>query len=163
MTPVQAMLALWLLAVPANVAAQPVTLHAGARITLATTETLSSKTTAKGDMVSLRTSDNLTVDGRVVIPAGTLAVGQVSDARDTGGLGVSGKLVIRPLYLRVGDKTVRLKGGATEKAEVDSGVVIGVALVGVASGHRATIPAGTILAGEVEKDVTIEPIAQPAH
>ena len=150
-----------LLVVPAAVVAQPVPVRAGAHLTLVTSEDLSSKTTAKGDMVALRLAQDFSIDGRVVIPAGTSAVGQVSDARASGGLGVSGKLVIKPLYVRVRDVTIRLKGISSERASVDSGVVVGVALVGVASGHSVTIPAGAMLAAEVEKDVSLEPIAPP--
>jgi hypothetical protein len=150
-----------LFVVSAAAGAQPVTVRAGAHLTLVTSEDLSSKTTAKGDIVALRLAQDFSIDGRVVIPAGTPAVGQVSDARASGGLGVSGKLAIKPLYVRVRDVTIRLKGTSSERASVDSGVVVGVALVGVASGHSATIPAGTILAAEVEKDVSLEPIAPP--
>lgn len=99
-----------LLVAPAAAEAQPVTIHAGAHLTLATTEDLSSKTMAKGDMVALRVAEEFRIEGRLVIPAGTPAVGQVSDVRASGGLGVSGKLVIRPLYVRVGDATIRLRG-----------------------------------------------------
>jgi hypothetical protein len=153
----QRLVTLLLMIVPTVALSQSATLHAGDRILLATTEPLSSKTSAKGDMVSLRTAEDLSVDGRPVIPAGTPAVGQVVDARSVGGLGVSGKLVIRPLYLRVKDKTVRLRGAASDKATLGTGGVIGVALFAVVSGRNATIPAGTVLAAEVEKDVVVEP------
>ena len=156
-----AIAAFLLLVLPAAAAAQPVTVRAGAHLTLATTEDLSSKTTAKGDIVALRLAQDFSIDGRVVIPAGTPAVGQVSNARASGGLGVSGMMAIRPLYVRVRDVTIRLRGISLERASVDSGVVIGVALVGVASGKSATIPAGTILGAEVEKDVSLESVASP--
>jgi hypothetical protein len=128
----------------------------GSPITLVTVATLTSKSSAKGDMVALRTAEDVSVNGAVVIPKGTEATGQVFDARAAGGLGVSGRLTLAPLYLRVGDTVVRLVGRAAAKGSVPAGTVVGMTLLTpVFSGSSATIPAGTAVPASVYHAVTL--------
>ena len=132
------------------------TLHMGASIPLATDQPLSSKTSAKGDMVSLRTTADVIVDEHVVIPRGTPAVGQVSAARAKGAMGMSGQLAIRPLYIRMGDSFVRLGGATGGKGSVTAGAVIGIAVLTPGfTGRSAMIPAGTALEAFVERAIDL--------
>ncbi len=139
-------------------AAQTVTLYANIEVPLETTAPLSSKTSVKGDLVVMRTSADVLIDGRVIIPKGTPAAAQVSDSRAKGALGMSGKLLVQPLYLTIGSTIVRLEGNTANKGTVSAGAVIGMAVLSPGfSGRSATIPAGTRLTAFVARsaDVTI--------
>ncbi|MFO1239889.1 MAG: hypothetical protein U1E64_06010 [Sphingomonadaceae bacterium] len=92
----------------------------------------------------LRTTADVIVDGKIIVPGGTPAVGQVSDARAKGALGMSGRLVIQPLYLTVQNTTIRLLGNTSNHGSVTAGAVIGMAVLTPGfTGRSATIPAGT--------------------
>ena len=148
--------ALWMVAAGAAACSTQATLPAGLAIPLVTVETMSSKTAHKGDMVDLLTAADVVVDGKVVIAKGSAARGQVADAQSTGGLGVGGRLVVRPLYLSVGDTTVRLSGSTIDSHDTPLGTVIGIATISpLFSGRSATITAQTPVAATVEKAVAI--------
>lgn len=137
--------------------AAQVTLRQGLAIPLLTVDAVSSKTAHKGDIVALLTAADVVVDGKLAIARGTAARGQIADARATGGLGVNGRLEIRPLYLSLGDATVRLIGSTTEKRGTPAGTVIGIAALSpLFSGRGATIAARTAIPAIVEKSVVIE-------
>lgn len=140
----------------AQTATGQATLPAGHSIALVTTGEVSSKTARKGDLVPLKTEQDVTIGGRVVIPAGTPATGQITLARAKGALGQSGKLELQPLYLRVGDSTVRLDGNSTGKGSITAGGVVGIALLtpGI-SGRSAKIPVGTKVASFVVRAVEL--------
>ena len=106
-----------------------VTLPMGTEIALVTVTPLSSKINVKGDLITLKTADDVKVSGQLLIPAGTDAIGQISEAQAKGAMGMSGKLAVRPLYIRIGDRTVRLGGAISEKASVTTGAVIGMAVL----------------------------------
>jgi hypothetical protein len=124
-------------------------------VPLMTTGPLSSKTQVKGDMIVLRTSEDVLVDGVLVIPKGTEATGQVSDARATGGLGIGGRLSIAPLYLRVGGTVVRLSGVSRKKGTTGADTVAGLALTPIISGKNARIADGSPVPAQVMKPVTV--------
>jgi hypothetical protein len=127
-----------------------VTLPMGTEIALVTVTPLSSKTNVKGDLIALKTADDVRVSGQLVIPAGTDATGQISDAQAKGAMGMSGRLAVRPLFIRIGDRTVRLGGATSEKASVTAGAVVGmVVLTPGFTGRSASIPPGTRLSGYV--------------
>lgn len=138
-----------LLAAAAASCPAQVTLAEGLEIPLVIVSPLSSKTSVKGDMVALQTSEDVRVDGVIVIAKGTAASGQVSDARAKGGMGMTGRISVSPLYLRVGDDVVRLIGATSAHANVDAATVAGVWLLPSASGRSATIAAGTQLPARV--------------
>jgi hypothetical protein len=137
----------------------PITLVAGTEVRLVTAEPLSSKRQVKGDLVRLTVADDVRVGATIVIPSGTEAVGQVIDARAKGAMGMNGRLVVRPLYVRIGERTVRLTGSEREKASIEPGAVLGMVALGSAAftGRSAEIPAGTPLRAMVERTVTLAP------
>jgi hypothetical protein len=153
--PVIASAAMW--GVPSVAeAGATITLPMGTEIPLVTSEVLSSKTSVKGDFVPLETAADVRIDGTLLIPAGTKAIGQVADAQAKGAMGMSGRLAIRPLYLRLGDLTVRLGGAASEKGSVTAGAVIGMAILMPGfTGRSAVIPKGSKLSGFVEHAVDL--------
>lgn len=136
-----------------------ITVPLGTPVMLATTTDLSSRSNVKGDMVPLRVDEDVAIDGRRVIARGTEAVGQVIDARAKGAMGMSGRLVLRPLYVRAGERVVRLSGQSIDKASVTAGAVIASVAVGpVFTGRSASIPSGTRLSAVVEKTVQLPPL-----
>lgn len=141
--------------------AASVTLPMGTEIPLVTATTLSSKTSAKGDFVVLETAADVQVEDHLVIAAGTKVTGQVTDAQAKGALGMSGRLAIRPLYLRVGDVTVRLGGASSGKGSVTAGAVAGmVFLTPGFTGRSAVLPQGTPLSGFVERAIDLPVLAR---
>lgn len=123
-----------------------VSLPAGTEILLVTVDALSSKKQVKGDPVSLQVMNDVRIEGQLLIPAGTPATGQVADARAKGAMGMSGRLTVAPLYLRIGDETVRLSGATGNKGSVSGGAIIGMVLLTPGfTGRSAEIPAGATL------------------
>lgn len=151
-----ALVAVLALAVPGTLHARSFTLVMGTPVRLVTAQPLSSKTQVKGDLIALRTADDVMVDGVVAIPKGTPATGQVSDARIKGAMGMGGRLTLRPLYLSVGDRTVRLTGSTDDNGGVQAGAIIGTVLVApFFTGKSAVIPEGTQLQSFVVKTAVI--------
>lgn len=133
-----------------------VPLPMGTEIKLETATPLSSKTSVKGDLVALKTVEDVSANGHRLIPAGTDVVGQVSDARAKGAMGMSGKLAIRPLYIRMGDVTVRLGGATSERASAEPGAIIGMVILTPGfTGRSAAIPQGTKLSGYVARSIEL--------
>ncbi len=144
------------LATPGPLQARSLTLVMGTPIRLVTARALSSKTQVKGDLVELRTAEDVIVDGVVAIPKGTPATGQVSDARIKGAMGMGGRLTLRPLYLTVGNRTVRLTGSTNDNGGVQPGAIIGTALIApFFTGKSAIIPEGASLQSFVVKTAAI--------
>jgi hypothetical protein len=145
-----------IMVVPVAADAATATLPMGAEVPLLTATELSSKTSAKGDFVTLRTAADVLVDGHVVIAAGTEATAEVTDARAKGAFGMSGKLAIRPLYLRLGDTTVRLTGALADKGTIEPGAVVGMVLLTPGfTGRSAVIPMGTRILSYVDRPVEL--------
>jgi hypothetical protein len=140
----------------AEAPAQGYELRAGTSVQLVTTEELSSKTSRTGDIVHMETKSDLRVNGTLVIPAGTKAMGKVADAMAKGAFGQSGKLLVEPMYIRLGDNTIRLSGKADAKGTTSAGAYIGMALITPGfTGKSAIIPAGSELNAEVRNDVML--------
>ena len=149
------------IALCAAAAGPAVVIPAGTRIPLATRADLSSKKSAKGDVVDLYLPTDLSVGGVIVVPAGTPAVGEIAESRETGGLGSNGKLAIAPLYIRIGDTVIRLEGYRDAKGKTKADTVLGLALVtAVISGRTAVLKANTPVEAMTVREVTITPDAR---
>lgn len=141
---------------PAGAETKLVTLPMGTEIPLETATPLSSKTNVKGDLIALKTVGEVSIAGHRLIPAGANVVGEVTDARAKGAMGMSGRLAIRPLYIRMGDLTVRLGGATSEKASATTGAIVGmVVLTPGFTGRSAVIPQGTKLSGYVARSIEL--------
>lgn len=137
--------------------AEEVMVSSGTLIRLETTKPLSSKTNVKGDMVALRTVEDVKLGDRILIPRGTEAMGQVVDARAKGAMGMSGRLTLAPLYVRVRGRTVRLIGQSADKGSVTAGAVVGMALLSPGfTGRSAEIADGTQFAAYVDRSTMVE-------
>ncbi len=136
-------------------------LRAGTPVLLVTTEEISSKTAQKGQLIQMETKSDIRENGVLLIPARTKAVGQVANVEAKGTFGQSGKLLVQPLYIRVGDNTVRLTGKIEEKASASAGAIVGLALLSAGfTGRSAIIPVGSELNAETLNQVSL-PSAEP--
>jgi hypothetical protein len=135
-------------------------LRGGTEIAFKTQTELSSSKSRQGDRFNLTVSDDVLVNGQVVIPRGSLGVGEISFQEGTGAFGKAGKLGTRILYVKVGDMQIPLTGQSDEKGKSGTtGTVVAIVLVGVfaafVTGKTAVIPAGSTMVAYVEKDLPI--------
>lgn len=113
-----------------------------------------------GQRFNLEVAAPVSVDGQVVIPAGSTAVGEITDVRNKGMWGKSGRIGARLLYVRVGDRNIRLSGQLDDKGTTGTAGVVGaIAFVPVAgffmTGTSAQIPLGAPVAGFIDEDVPL--------
>jgi hypothetical protein len=148
-----------LLASP-SVAQAPAVLAAGTPVVLRTLQPLSSKDAIQGQRFPLEVTEDVLVQGALVIPRGAHGVGEVSGVREKGMYGKSGKLEVRVLFVEVGGARIRLDGEMNHKGESGIGAVVMAApLIGLSagffSGKHAVIPAGTLITGHVYRDLPL--------
>jgi hypothetical protein len=130
-------------------------------VRLRTELTTKNKALRVGQRFEVETSDAIALNGQVVIPIGTVGVGEVTSVTNKGMWGKSGHFDVRLLYLRVGDRQIRLSGTLDDK-----GVAGGVGAAAVSAivflpagffmtGTSARMPAGTIIKGSLDEDVPV--------
>src|SRR6202521_1590942 len=131
------------------------TVPAGAKISVVTDQTVSSKTAKLGQTVTGTVSHDITSGGKVVIPKGSAAKLTVSSVQASGRLSTPAKLYLRLRTVTVGGKTYTFStnsAGRTEKGKgkrdagfigggAAGGAVIG-ALAGGGTGARIGAAAG---------------------
>lgn len=171
MTGGRALLAVLLLALaPAPAAAQgdpaapALVLRAGTAVPMRTIQPLSSKRARQGQRFDLEVSEDVRVDGLLVISKGARGVGEISRVLPKGMMGRSGKLEVRVLFVEAGGHRIRLDGAARDRGKSGvAPVAIAYPLVGLSAafftGTSATIPAGSAIEGHVYQDVRL---ARPA-
>ncbi|WP_439568468.1 hypothetical protein [Sphingopyxis sp.] len=145
----------------ASASETPILVPAGTVIDLVTTNAVSSKKSVKGDLLHLKVSSPLVIDGIVAIPADAVVVGQLSQADQRGAFGKKGKLEVQLLYAELPGGTVRIsgaleakgKGGADDAAATAAAFLF---LPFVATGRSAEIPAGSQVAGRLDRDLRID-------
>lgn len=146
-------------------------LRVGAPIILKMNEELTTKgkKLRVGQRFNLETAEAVTLNGMVVIPAGSPAVGEVTDVRNKGMWGKSGKINARLLYVRVGDRQIRISGQIDDKGVTGTAGVVGaIAFAPIAgffmTGTSANIPLGAPVRGFLDEDVVVafaQPVPQP--
>jgi hypothetical protein len=130
-------------------------------VRLRTELTTQHKALRVGQRFDVETSEPVLLDGHVVIPVGTPGVGEVTTVTNKGMWGKSGHFDIRLLYLRIGNRQIRLSGTLDDK-----GVAGGVGAAAVSAivflpagffmtGTSARMPAGTIIKGSLDEDVPV--------
>ena len=139
---------------PAAEAAGPrtVVLHANSYIPLRLAETISSETHATGATFALEVTENVTVDGVVVIPAGSRAEGQIIHATKSSMLGKPGELIITARFVAVGDRKVKLRSLLTGTGQ--SRAVVAFVIWPFVKGKQVIIPSDTELLAKVAEDET---------
>jgi hypothetical protein len=123
--------------------------------------TTQSKALRVGQRFEIETVEPTMLNGQTVIPAGTPGVGEITSIRNKGMFGKSGHFDARVLYLRTGDRQIRITGTTDDKG-VAGGVGAGVAtyftLVGgfFITGTSARLPAGTVIHASLDEDVPVQ-------
>ena len=137
-------------------------LRAGTEVPLRTLEELTTKGKhlREGYRFELETTEPVMLQGHVVIPVGTHAIGEVTSVRNKGMLGRSGQIETRLLYLRAGDRQIRLSGVSNDKGVAGTAGVVGTALVVwpvafFVTGTSARIPSGAPVKGFIDEDVPV--------
>lgn len=114
-----------------------------------------------GHRFDLELVDPLKLGETTVIPSGSRAQGEIMSVRNKGMWGKSGHFTARLLYLRVGDRQIRLAGTFDDKgvaggwgAAAASIIVIPV-LGFFMTGTSAKVEAGTVVKGIIDEDVPV--------
>jgi len=118
------------------------TIPAGARITVVTDQSVSSKTAKAGETVTGSVAQDVTVDGKVVIPKGSPVKLTVRSVQASGRLSTPAKLYLRLRTVTVGGKTYTIatsSAGRTlgGKGKRDAGFIGGGAAGGAIIGALA--------------------------
>jgi len=137
-------------------------LREGADVNLRFSQSLTSKTAAEGDPVTLDLVDDLKVGDVIVAKAGSKAVGEVSNAKKSGMLGQAGDLSIRLDYLKVGDTKVKLRGIKGKEGESGVGATIALTVlfgpIGlIKHGKNVEIKEGQTLHAFIGDDIALLP------
>jgi len=105
-------------------------------------------------------SDDVALNGQVVIPMGSKAVGEVTKVEKKGMFGKSGKIETRLVYVKVNGQQIRIRGAVGDRgvggtaATVGAMVVIPVAGFFV-TGTSAVLPPGSTATGLLEADLPV--------
>ena len=136
-------------------------LYQGTEVSLRLLRELTTKGKALkvGDRFDLELIDGLKVGTETVIPAGSRAVGEIMSVTNKGMWGKSGKFNARLMYLRVGDRNIRL-GGTFDDRGVAGGWGAGLTTAFIfapagffMTGTSAKVEAGTVVKGFLDEDV----------
>jgi hypothetical protein len=136
-------------------------LRQGTEIRLVTLTELNSKRNRVGERFDMEVQESVQLNGQTVIPAGTRAVGEITLRKGKGMWGKSGKLEFRPLYVKLGDRQIRISANSTrDKGKAGTaGVVAAVAFMPIAgflvTGTSARIPAQTPVVAQLDEDVPV--------
>lgn len=137
-------------------------LPAGTQVALRTTQELTTKgkKLRVGDRFNLEVAEPVSVNGTTVIPVGTQAVGEITTIRNKGMFGKSGLIETRLLYIKAGNRQIRVSGRVDDKGSkngVGAGVATYATLVGgfLITGTSAVIPAGTMVTGITDEEVPL--------
>jgi len=149
-------------ALPPIAAPGPAVLRVGTEVPLKLSEQLTTKNKAVrvSQRFRLETSEDIKVDGQVVIPVGSPAMGEVTDVRNKGMWGKSGHINARLLYVQVNGRQIRLSGTFDDKGVTGTaGVVAAIVFVPVVgfftTGTSADLPIGAGVKGFVDEDVPL--------
>ncbi|MGC1268783.1 MAG: hypothetical protein WA853_21075 [Candidatus Acidiferrum sp.] len=116
-------------------------------------QALSSSTAKVGDDVSLEVSEDVVVDGFLVIPKGAIALGVVNEAEPRKALGRGGKLgvLIRSVRLADNEQAV-LRSGSDAKGESSTAGMV----IPVMHGKDIAFPKGMDFVGYVNGDTRLD-------
>ncbi len=137
----------------------------GAEVRMVTRTELSSRTTRLGDRFELEVTDDVAVNGLVMIPRGSVATGEVTRVRKKGMWGRSGILETRLVSVRAGDHDIRLTGAAGDRGRSGTAATIGAVLLSplivapfvgfFVTGTSAVIPANTTTVAYTSEEVPL--------
>ncbi len=114
-----------------------------------------------GQRFEVETTEPVMLGTQSVIPLGTTGVGEVTSVRNKGMWGKSGQFNVQLLYLRVGDRQIRISGNADDKGKAGGGAAVAVSAIVFLpagffmTGTSARLPPGTIIKGFLAEDVPV--------
>lgn len=136
-------------------------LSAGTAIVLEMTQTVTTQGDSweEGDQFSLIVSEDVLLDGQVVIPKGTLAVGHVRWATGRGAFGKSGKIEVAIDHLLLGNRPVKLTGVYREEGKgglTSAGSMVAAGpLAGFITGESGEILRGSLLTAYLAENLGV--------
>lgn len=146
-------------------------LRVGTEVPLRLSEELTTKgkKLRVGQRFRMETTENVLVNGVVVIPVGSPAAGEITDVTNKGMWGKSGHLAGRVLYVTVNGRQIRMSGAFDDK-----GVAGGIGAVAASAilfapagffmtGTSAKVPMGAPVKGFVDEDVPVMMAAAAAQ
>ncbi len=138
------------------------------RIAFVVAEEVSSKKVRKGDLIRLTLKDELTFDGKVIVPAGAPAIGEITVAAKKGWMGEGGRLAARMLYFDFDGGPVRISGplGGAGDDQTELATLTAVATMGLipfVTGKSAVIAEGTELSVVLDREARIPVQALPEN
>jgi hypothetical protein len=153
-------------AVPASVAERRQA-PAGTELMFEMVDSLSSKTSQRGDRFSLRLIEPLVLDGQLLIPAGTLAVGEVVHADRARAGGQAGELILAARYLDWDGRQLPLKsfraGVGRSRTDAAVGVMVAAGVAGfLVRGGQLEIAAGSPITATLREAVELAALPTPA-
>lgn len=135
-------------------------LRAGTEIRLRTLTELGSKTSRVSERFNLEVTEDVRLNGQIVIPVGTRGVGEVTKVTKKGMFGKSGKLETQLLFLRIGDQQIRISGSVGDRGKGGAAATVGGTLVFLPAGFfitgtSAVLPPGAAAVGFLESDLPV--------
>ena len=133
---------------PANQTTE-VVIPDGTEFTVTTTEEITSKTATAGDPLSFKVTEDVKINGRLVIAEGTLVKGVVANAKKSGMMGKGGALSIRvESTTSVDNQKIKLRSSKGKEGDDKTGTTVAlVVLLGplglLKHGKNAKIKSGT--------------------
>lgn len=154
------------IAAPATVADRR-QVPAGTELVFEMVDSLSSKTSQRGDRFSLRLLEPLMLDGQLLIPAGTLAVGEVVHADRARAGGQAGELILAARYLDWDGRQLPLKsfraGVGRSRTDAAVGVMVAAGVAGfLVRGGQLEIAAGSPISATLREAVELKVLPLPA-
>lgn len=140
---------------------------AGTTLAFEMVDSLSSKTSQRGDRFSLRLVEPLVMDGQLLIPAGTLAVGEVVHADRARAGGQAGELILAARYLDWDGRQLPLKsfraGVGRSRTDAAVGVMVAAGVAGfLVRGGQLEIAAGSPISATLREAVELPVLPMPA-
>lgn len=127
---------------------------------LRTLSPLNSMDNRTGDRFDLEVSEDVTLNGQIIIPRGSPARGEVTLIKKKGMWGKSGKIETRVLSVRANGRDIPLRGTVNDKGDTGTAGVIGAIVVlpiagFFVTGTSAYLPQGTGFTGLTESDLPL--------
>jgi hypothetical protein len=132
------------------------TLRNGTPIHLKLGKTISSATAHVGDVLDLKVSEEVTVDGLLVIPEDAVAIGLVTDAEPKKRMGHGGKLALSINFVRLKDDQKAAVRSFQESTGSNSSTG---AVLPLASGKDVVFMQGTEFTAYVDGDMQLKKLA----
>jgi hypothetical protein len=152
---------------PATSGSANLVLSANTLVPLRLLEPVGSDTHVRGQFFRLEVSEDIRIDGVVVIPAGSPVTGQVIHAAKSGMLAKPGELTLTSRFVAVGERQIKLHSLLSQAGTQYSDLALGVTLIVPLApffvrGRKVLIPADTPLVARVAADeVFAAPAATP--